>query len=155
MSPSDNVVRAGLTQKHMDVETLCSMLTYKLECPEKLTPIKEDRNGIFVLRYVPPTDEFCVTEISYDAKRADLNINNLPCMCSTNPLAVPSSNSINRFEIGVVTEGCISIDNISDPSKRQTFHEGEAFCLRDGTTHTIIFDTPQAKVFIASENNLH
>lgn len=29
MATSDNVVRAGLTPKHMDVNTLCSMLTYK------------------------------------------------------------------------------------------------------------------------------
>ncbi|CAN6572854.1 unnamed protein product [Malus baccata var. baccata] len=29
MATSDNVVRAGLTPKHMDVQTLCSMLSYK------------------------------------------------------------------------------------------------------------------------------
>lgn len=29
MATSDNVVRAGLTPKNRDVETLCSMLTYK------------------------------------------------------------------------------------------------------------------------------
>lgn len=29
MATSDNVVRAGLTPKHRDVQTLCSMLTYK------------------------------------------------------------------------------------------------------------------------------
>lgn len=29
MATSDNVVRAGLTPKERDVETLCSMLTYK------------------------------------------------------------------------------------------------------------------------------
>lgn len=29
MATSDNVVRAGLTAKHLDVKTLCSMLTYK------------------------------------------------------------------------------------------------------------------------------
>lgn len=29
MATSDNVVRAGLTPKHRDVRTLCSMLTYK------------------------------------------------------------------------------------------------------------------------------
>ncbi|XP_027353167.1 mannose-6-phosphate isomerase 1-like isoform X2 [Abrus precatorius] len=31
MATSDNVVRAGLTPKHRDVQTLCSMLTYKQE----------------------------------------------------------------------------------------------------------------------------
>jgi len=29
MATSDNVVRAGLTPKYRDVQTLCSMLTYK------------------------------------------------------------------------------------------------------------------------------
>lgn len=29
MATSDNVVRAGLTPKNRDVQTLCSMLTYK------------------------------------------------------------------------------------------------------------------------------
>lgn len=29
MATSDNVVRAGLTPKHRDIQTLCSMLTYK------------------------------------------------------------------------------------------------------------------------------
>lgn len=29
MATSDNVVRAGLTPKHRDIKTLCSMLTYK------------------------------------------------------------------------------------------------------------------------------
>nr|BAD44147.1 phosphomannose isomerase (din9) [Arabidopsis thaliana] len=55
MAASDNVVRAGLTPKHRDVQTLCSMLTYKLGYPEilkgfPLTP--------YVTRYLPPFDEF-------------------------------------------------------------------------------------------------
>ncbi|CAN8238551.1 unnamed protein product [Cochlearia groenlandica] len=55
MAASDNVVRAGLTPKHRDVQTLCSMLTYKLGYPEilkgfPLTP--------YITRYLPPFDEF-------------------------------------------------------------------------------------------------
>ncbi|KAL1208780.1 Mannose-6-phosphate isomerase 2 [Cardamine amara subsp. amara] len=55
MAASDNVVRAGLTPKHRDVQTLCSMLTYKLGYPEilkgfALTP--------YITRYLPPFDEF-------------------------------------------------------------------------------------------------
>eukprot|EP00981_Chlorochromonas_danica_P008561 scaffold2224_cov175-Ochromonas_danica.AAC.3 len=38
MALSDNVVRAGLTPKFKDVETLCSMLTYKAGMPFFLTP---------------------------------------------------------------------------------------------------------------------
>jgi mannose-6-phosphate isomerase len=32
MATSDNVVRAGLTPKYRDVQTLCSMLTYNQVC---------------------------------------------------------------------------------------------------------------------------
>ncbi|CAN1122579.1 Mannose-6-phosphate isomerase 2 [Linum perenne] len=55
MVTSDNVIRAGLTPKHRDVQTLCSMLTYKQGFPEilkgfPLTP--------YITRYLPPFDEF-------------------------------------------------------------------------------------------------
>ena len=36
MATSDNVVRAGLTPKLRDVETLCGMLTYAQERPPVL-----------------------------------------------------------------------------------------------------------------------
>lgn len=35
MATSDNVVRAGLTPKHRDVKTLCSMLTYRQVIPQR------------------------------------------------------------------------------------------------------------------------
>ncbi|KAH7682627.1 Mannose-6-phosphate isomerase type I protein [Dioscorea alata] len=61
MATSDNVVRAGLTPKYKDVQTLCSMLTYKQGFPEVLqgTPLNDH-----VSRYTPPFDEFEVDRIS-------------------------------------------------------------------------------------------
>nr|UPW27186.1 mannose-6-phosphate isomerase 1-like protein [Allium cepa] len=61
MATSDNVVRAGLTSKYRDVETLCRMLTYKQGCPDILrgTPLSK-----YVLRYTPPFYEFEVDTIS-------------------------------------------------------------------------------------------
>eukprot|EP00262_Sarcandra_glabra_P006144 TRINITY_DN18259_c0_g1_i1.p1 TRINITY_DN18259_c0_g1~~TRINITY_DN18259_c0_g1_i1.p1 ORF type:complete len:431 (+),score=67.64 TRINITY_DN18259_c0_g1_i1:135-1427(+) len=55
MATSDNVVRAGLTPKFLDVQTLCSMLTYKQGFPEILrgTPLNP-----YTTRYTPPFDEF-------------------------------------------------------------------------------------------------
>lgn len=55
MATSDNVVRAGLTPKHRDVQTLCSMLTYKQGFPEILKgfPVTP-----YITRYLPPFDEF-------------------------------------------------------------------------------------------------
>ncbi|GJP76724.1 hypothetical protein CLOP_g7190 [Closterium sp. NIES-67] len=61
MAASDNVVRAGLTPKYRDTDTLCSMLTYKQGCPQLLngTPITPH-----VSVYTPPFDEFEVEKIS-------------------------------------------------------------------------------------------
>ncbi|MED6143050.1 hypothetical protein PIB30_003333 [Stylosanthes scabra] len=55
MATSDNVVRAGLTPKHRDVQTLCSMLTYKQGSPEILRGVPLNP---YVNRYTPPFEEF-------------------------------------------------------------------------------------------------
>lgn len=55
MATSDNVVRAGLTPKYRDVQTLCSMLTYKQVFPEILRGVPVQP---YVRRYTPPFDEF-------------------------------------------------------------------------------------------------
>ncbi|CAM8941318.1 unnamed protein product [Rhodiola kirilowii] len=55
MATSDNVVRAGLTPKPLDVQTLCSMLTYKQGYPEILKGVILNP---YTKRYIPPFDEF-------------------------------------------------------------------------------------------------
>uniref|UniRef100_A0A6M2EGN3 mannose-6-phosphate isomerase n=1 Tax=Populus davidiana TaxID=266767 RepID=A0A6M2EGN3_9ROSI len=55
MATSDNVVRAGLTPKLRDTQTLCSMLTYKQGFPEIL---KGFPLSPYITRYLPPFDEF-------------------------------------------------------------------------------------------------
>ncbi|KAJ7975743.1 Mannose-6-phosphate isomerase [Quillaja saponaria] len=55
MATSDNVVRAGLTPKHRDVQTLCSMLTYKQGFPDIL---QGEPLNPYVTKYRPPFDEF-------------------------------------------------------------------------------------------------
>ncbi|KAK8669579.1 hypothetical protein V6N13_107005 [Hibiscus sabdariffa] len=55
MATSDNVVRAGLTPKHRDVQTLCSMLTYNPGYPEILSGLPLSS---YITRYLPPFDEF-------------------------------------------------------------------------------------------------
>jgi mannose-6-phosphate isomerase class I len=63
MACSDNVVRAGLTPKHKDVETLCSMLTYSCEpaSEKRFHGIQEDE---YTLRFSPPIQDFSVAKIS-------------------------------------------------------------------------------------------
>ncbi|CAN4116814.1 unnamed protein product [Withania somnifera] len=55
MANSDNVIRAGLTPKHRDVDILCSMLTYKQGFPEIL---KGTVVNPYTMKYLPPFDEF-------------------------------------------------------------------------------------------------
>ncbi|GMI76999.1 PHOSPHOMANNOSE ISOMERASE 2, DARK INDUCIBLE 9 [Hibiscus trionum] len=55
MATSDNVVRAGLTPKYRDVQTLCSMLSYNQGYPEILSGLPLSP---YITRYLPPFDEF-------------------------------------------------------------------------------------------------
>lgn len=64
MACSDNTVRAGLTPKFIDVDTLCEMLTYisapaanKLFTP---TPFSGDPHALL---YNPPVPDFTVIKI--------------------------------------------------------------------------------------------
>ncbi|KTW26253.1 mannose-6-phosphate isomerase, class I [Pneumocystis jirovecii RU7] len=67
MSSSDNVVRAGLTPKFKDVETLVSMLTYKCASAseQKMAPVRFDRTvgDGEVYFFKPPINEFNVLQI--------------------------------------------------------------------------------------------
>ncbi|KAH9608109.1 hypothetical protein KSS87_009390 [Heliosperma pusillum] len=58
MATSDNVVRAGLTSKQRDVETLCEMLTYKQGRPEILSGFDVEGTEESIKRYCPPFEEF-------------------------------------------------------------------------------------------------
>lgn len=62
MACSDNVVRAGLTPKFIDVDTLCSMLIYDGAPPENklYSPICEDE---FSVIFRPPVPDFAVVQI--------------------------------------------------------------------------------------------
>lgn len=63
MACSDNVVRAGLTPKFVDVDTLCGMLIYKGENPSDkiFNTITENH---FTKLYKPPVTDFAVAEIA-------------------------------------------------------------------------------------------
>ena len=67
MACSDNVVRAGLTPKYIDVETLCKMLDYSGKPIEKTKfkpKIPQDKtSGCKISLFNPPIWDFGVTEI--------------------------------------------------------------------------------------------
>lgn len=58
MACSDNVVRAGLTPKLIDVSTLCEMLSYKME---KVQLLEKHQKDTFCSTFTPPVEEFKLT----------------------------------------------------------------------------------------------
>lgn len=63
MSCSDNVVRAGLTPKFIDVKTLCNMLTYDDESFNSMFMKTGVQVADNIYRYAPPVDEFMVHRV--------------------------------------------------------------------------------------------
>ena len=65
MACSDNVVRAGLTPKFKDKNTLCEMLTYNCRSPQenKFKP-EQHPECPHVMVYNPPIPDFAVAKIS-------------------------------------------------------------------------------------------
>lgn len=61
MAASDNTVRAGLTPKFKDVDTLCSMLTYATGRPKFVDIVVEGDKENRVETYAPPVDDFMVS----------------------------------------------------------------------------------------------
>lgn len=76
MACSDNVVRAGLTPKYIDVDTLCQMLNYNCEDADKkrFQPISLDS---CTQLFSPPVPDFAVARILVSL------MNCLPGACMT------------------------------------------------------------------------
>nr|XP_018915642.1 PREDICTED: mannose-6-phosphate isomerase isoform X1 [Bemisia tabaci] len=93
MACSDNVVRAGLTPKFKDVETLCSMLQYNAEppCKKLFQSISEDSNTSI---FLPPVPDFAV---------AVIKVGN-----SSEYQLIPRDSA----SICIVVQGCASSENL-------------------------------------------
>ncbi|XP_071399215.1 mannose-6-phosphate isomerase [Centroberyx affinis] len=64
MACSDNTVRAGLTPKYIDVNTLCEMLSYSpAPAGSKIFPPVQDASDPCVSLYDPPVPDFTVMRI--------------------------------------------------------------------------------------------
>lgn len=64
MASSDNVIRAGLTHKHIDVDELLACATFSHTDPEILQPQVRTEAGMLYQSYVPPVDDFRVDVIT-------------------------------------------------------------------------------------------
>ena len=123
MATSDNVVRAGLTPKHKDVDTLVNMLTYKsYDVDDVIMPKKQYGTGTHTELYQPPVPEFSVLRTALAAsQRAEFD-----------GIAGPS--------VLLVTEGSGTLVSATDGSHP----------LKKGTVYFIGAETP---IEMASNSN--
>ncbi len=75
MACSDNVVRAGLTIKFRDKDTLCQMLTYEMRSPDESKFLPQQHPTLpHTLVYDPPTPEFAVLRITIPSSTNELEL---------------------------------------------------------------------------------
>jgi mannose-6-phosphate isomerase len=82
MANSDNVLRGGLTTKHIDVPELLNVLKFEETLPEVLTP---EPVKLGIRRYKTPSEEFELSEITVEnridvADRGDRGVEILFCL---------------------------------------------------------------------------
>lgn len=75
MACSDNVVRAGLTPKYQDVETLVLMLEYGM-VPAESRKFQGSKVDQFTTFYNPPVPDFAV-----DMIEVNIHLASLLCLC--------------------------------------------------------------------------
>lgn len=67
MASSDNVLRGGLTSKHVDVDGLLEIVRFEPVRPAVIEPTVTAADGVQVASYRPPVREFSVHVIDVDA----------------------------------------------------------------------------------------
>ncbi|XP_075747370.1 mannose phosphate isomerase [Rhipicephalus microplus] len=112
MACSDNVVRAGLTPKHKDVETLCAMLSYN-SVPLSQVRFPAVSTNLQTCCYSPPISDFAV--------------NMIKIMPNTNFLL----KGIGSASILLVIQGEGKIGSLK-------LHKGSIFFLAAEKAHTIV-----------------
>ncbi|MGL4832092.1 MAG: mannose-6-phosphate isomerase, class I [Propionibacteriaceae bacterium] len=110
MANSDNVVRGGLTPKHIDVDELVRVVDFTPLQPEAVPT--DERDG--VIRYLTQAPEFALWRID------------LP-----NDVALPGTGA----RIGMVTSGSLTL---SDGVTSMTVDRGQSFLVEDRETHVTV-----------------
>ncbi|XP_051548667.1 mannose-6-phosphate isomerase-like isoform X2 [Myxocyprinus asiaticus] len=78
MACSDNTVRAGLTPKYIDVDTLCEMLNYSpTPVSAKIFPCVRDNSDPCIYLYDPPVPDFSVMRIQIPASMRQYTVSSL------------------------------------------------------------------------------
>ncbi len=124
MAASDNVVRGGLTTKHIDTEELVRIMSAEQGEPFRLTP----SGTAAVAHYQPPVDDFTITRVQ----------------CG-NGEAADATLAISGPAVAVVTEGHVEVV----VSERRSARPTQAFFIEAGETITGI--SGLGAVFIAHQ----
>ncbi|WP_141553802.1 mannose-6-phosphate isomerase, class I [Gleimia coleocanis] len=72
MASSDNVLRAGLTKKHVDPQGLASCANFHSEDPAIITPVAQQLQGVSVVQYAVPVADFGVEIFSFEGGQVAL-----------------------------------------------------------------------------------
>ncbi|HEY4535404.1 MAG TPA: mannose-6-phosphate isomerase, class I [Enteractinococcus sp.] len=67
MATSDNVIRGGLTVKHVDVAELGKVVDFTPAPPPVITPSVRTIDDVFVTRFTPPVEDFALTRYDLPA----------------------------------------------------------------------------------------
>ena len=127
MANSDNVVRAGLTPKFKDVDTLLDILIYD----EADSIINGTKNGEYITKYSPPIEEFQIEKI-------ELNNNGLELITK------------NQVEILLITNGNANIYTIDGADDIVTFARGETVLIPAVVDKYMIYSEDDSHVFRVS-----
>lgn len=120
MANSDNVLRGGLTSKHIDVEALLTVVDFR---PSAVTPVATDDLGSGVRRFVTAAEEFVLWSIDLGAE----------------PAVLPGGGA----RILLVTEGGATAVG---PTGEVPLRQGEAVLVPDATRVTV---TGTGRAFLA------
>lgn len=63
MAPSDNVLRGGLTPKHIDIDGLLQIVRFEPTAPTLVSPTRREHRGVTLDVYAPDVEEFAVTRL--------------------------------------------------------------------------------------------
>ncbi len=128
MANSNNVLRGGLTPKHVDIDELLKILTFEHGAPQVLQA-QTVRSASDTACYDTPVGEFKLHRICLDPKGSQ---------------EMPSPPSI---QLGIVTEGSVTF--IESDGTKCEFSSGQAFLIPCNVTCRVS-STTGATVFLAN-----
>jgi len=151
MALSDNVVRAGLTSKFKDVDTLLRMMTWRDDLLDELVNVGE-RISENVFRYNPPVDDFLVYEITGPVPEGIILRRAAIAACISGEMLIDFKPApLPALLPDDVTEG----EDLQEPvtwawKGAKKIREGHTMFSRAGTQMVILSAAEGARLFIAT-----